>query len=114
MFANAQPTGQMPLELIDRPRRGIGKAIQQMQNAGWLKDEIPATVIADRIAHANVGLFELWQRGQMSAEELGVQLKLNVLISILGVSGDEKRSAIKASLDQALAALASMNGRGFQ
>ena len=103
-MAAIMQSGDVPSELIDRPRRGIGGAIQRLQAAGWVRDSIPAGAVADRIAHANAGLFSIWQSGRLTPEELSIELRLNALLPILGAATDDKRPLLSASLEEQLTA----------
>jgi hypothetical protein len=57
-------------------------------------------MVADRIAHANVGLFGLWQSGRLSQKELADELKLNALLPILAVASDLRRKEVQARLNE--------------
>lgn len=100
LMAAIQRSGEMPLELIERPKRGIGAAMMRLKDEGWLQEAVPPQIVADRIAHANGGLFGLWQSGRLSQKELADELKLNALLPILAVASDLRRKEVQARLDE--------------
>lgn len=102
LMAAMQKMGDMPREIIERPQRGIGAAMARLQDEDWIADTVPPQDVANRIAHANAGLFGLWQSGRLSRGELVRELKLNALIPILAASSDYKRKHVLALLEQAL------------
>lgn len=102
LMAAIQRTGEMPSTLIERPQRGIGMEVSRLQEEGWLGDAVPPRDVANRIAHANAGLFVLWQSGQLTRDELVRELKLNALLPILAASSDDRRNQVIACLEKAL------------
>lgn len=96
LMAGLQKLGDTPSELIDRPRRGIEMAMRKLQADGWLSDAVSPQIVADRIAHANAGLFGLWKSGRLSREQLTCELKLNAIIPIMSVASDDRRDEIAA------------------
>lgn len=100
LMAAIQRSGEMPLELIERPKRGIGAAMERLKDEGWLQEAVPPQVVADRIAHANAGVFGLWKSGVLTKAELSVELKLNALFPILAAATDERRDAVASRLDE--------------
>ena len=101
LMAAIQRTGEMPRELIERPQRGIGTAMARLHREGWLADTVPPQDVANRIAHANAGLFGLWQSGRLTRDELERELKLNALLPILAASSDDRREQVIACLEKA-------------
>jgi len=100
LMAAVQRSGEMPLELLERPRRGIGAAMERLKDEGWLQEAASPQIVADRIAHANGGLFGLWQSGRLSKKQLEDELKLNALLPILAVASDLRRKEVHARLDE--------------
>lgn len=100
LMAAIQRTGEMPRELIDRPQRGIGMAMSRLHGEGWLADAVTPQDVANRIAHANAGLFGLWQSGRLTRDELARELKLNALLPILAASSDDRRKQVIACLEK--------------
>lgn len=100
LMAAIQRTGEMPRELFDRPQRGIGMAMSRLHEEGWLADEVSPQDVANRISHANAGLFGFWQSGRLTRDELARELKLNALVPILATVSDDRRKHVETCLQK--------------